>query len=101
MTHGFNLPSKGKGMNILALAAHPDDIEFMCAGTLILLKKYGHAITLATVNNGSCGSASLPPDEIARVRAGEARRAAPRSTVPVSPTWNPCLTIPRVARSRN
>lgn len=63
-------------MRIMALAAHPDDIEFMCAGTLILLKERGHAIALALVNNGSCGSATLPPDEIARVRAGEARRAA-------------------------
>ncbi len=63
-------------MKILALAAHPDDIEFMCAGTLILLKARGHEIAVAMVNNGSCGSATLPPDEIARVRAGEARRAA-------------------------
>ena len=63
-------------MKILALAAHPDDIEFMCAGTLILLKERGHEIALATVNNGSCGSATLPPDEIARIRALEARRAA-------------------------
>ena len=63
-------------MKILALAAHPDDIEFLCAGTLILLKERGHAIAMATVNNGSCGSAILPPAEIARIRALEARRAA-------------------------
>ncbi len=63
-------------MNILALAAHPDDIEFMCAGTLILLKQRGHKITLATVHNGSGGSATLAPEEIARVRIGEAQRAA-------------------------
>jgi len=63
-------------MKILALAAHPDDIEFMCAGTLIMLKERGHAIALATINSGSCGSATLPPDEIARIRALEARRAA-------------------------
>lgn len=63
-------------MKILALAAHPDDIEFMCAGTLILLKARGHQIALATVNNGSCGSATLLPDEIARIRALESRRAA-------------------------
>lgn len=73
MTAGL---SKGKGMKILALAAHPDDIEFMCAGTLILLKARGHEIALATVNNGSCGSATLSPDEIARVRALESRCAA-------------------------
>lgn len=63
-------------MKILALAAHPDDIEFMCAGTLVLLKERGHEVAMATVNNGSCGSATLPPDEIVRVRAIEARRAA-------------------------
>jgi LmbE family N-acetylglucosaminyl deacetylase len=63
-------------MKILALMAHPDDIEFVCSGTLILLKELGHEIVLATVNNGSCGSATLPPAEIARIRAGEARRAA-------------------------
>ena len=63
-------------MKILALAAHPDDIEFQCAGTLVLLKERGHEIALATINNGSCGSATLPPDEIARIRADEARRAA-------------------------
>ena len=63
-------------MKILALAAHPDDIEFQCAGTLILLEECGHEIALATINNGSCGSATLPPDEIARIRADEARRAA-------------------------
>ena len=63
-------------MKILALAAHPDDIEFMCAGTLVLLKERGHEIALATVNSGSCGSATLPPDKIVRVRALEARRAA-------------------------
>jgi len=63
-------------MKILALAAHPDDIEFMCAGTLILLKDRGHEIAMALVNNGSCGSATLGPQEIAGIRDGEARRSA-------------------------
>ncbi|MBI2437910.1 MAG: PIG-L family deacetylase [Lentisphaerae bacterium] len=76
-------------MKILALAAHPDDIEFLCAGTLILLKERGHAIALATINNGSCGSATLPPDEIVRIRAGEARAAAAL----IGATYE-CLGIP-------
>jgi len=63
-------------MNILALAAHPDDVEFQCAGTLILLGQHGHALTIADLHNGSCGSATRTPEEIARLRAGEARRAA-------------------------
>lgn len=63
-------------MNIIAITAHPDDVEFQCAGTLILLKKLGHKIAIATINNGSCGSAELGPEKIAAIRAGEARRAA-------------------------
>lgn len=63
-------------MRILAVTAHPDDVEFQCAGTLILLKNLGHQIAIATVNNGSCGSMDKGPEEIASIRAGEARRAA-------------------------
>jgi len=63
-------------MHILAITAHPDDAEFQCAGTLILLQKLGHKIAITTVNNGSCGSADTCPDKIAAIRADEARRAA-------------------------
>ncbi len=63
-------------MKILAIAAHPDDIEFLCAGTLALLRQRGHSIALATVANGGCGSATLTPAEIACVRAEEAGNAA-------------------------
>jgi LmbE family N-acetylglucosaminyl deacetylase len=63
-------------MKILAITAHPDDAEFQCAGTLILLRKLGHKIAIMTVNNGSCGSVDKKPGEIKAIRAGEARRAA-------------------------
>lgn len=63
-------------MHILAIAAHPDDVEFQCAGALILLKNLGHKIAIATVNNGSCGAADTGPEEITAIRADEARRAA-------------------------
>ena len=39
-----------------AIAAHPDDIEFYMAGTLLLLKKAGYAIHYMTLASGSCGS---------------------------------------------
>lgn len=61
---------------VLAIHAHPDDIEFQCAGTLALLKQKGCAITLATMTPGDCGSAELGPDEIAAVRRAEAKAAA-------------------------
>ncbi len=61
---------------ILAIHAHPDDIEFQCAGTLALLKDRGCHITIATMTAGDCGSAELGPLEIAAIRRGEARAAA-------------------------
>jgi LmbE family N-acetylglucosaminyl deacetylase len=63
-------------LHILALHAHPDDIELQCAGTLLRLKQLGCRITLATMTPGDLGSAELPPEEIAAVRRGEAQRAA-------------------------
>ena len=61
---------------VLAIHAHPDDIEIQCAGTLLRLKQLGCPISLATMTPGDCGSAELPPDEIAAVRRAEAQRSA-------------------------
>ena len=59
-----------------AIAAHPDDIEFQMAGTLILLKQAGYEIHYMNVANGSCGTAIHPKDEIIAIRREEARAAA-------------------------
>jgi len=61
---------------ILAIHAHPDDIELQCAGTLIRLKEKGCEISLATMTPGDCGSAELSSEEIASVRRVEAQRSA-------------------------
>ncbi len=61
---------------VLAIHAHPDDVELQCAGTLLRLKALGCPITIATMTPGDLGSAELPPDEIAAVRRAEARRSA-------------------------
>ena len=42
-------------MNILAIGAHPDDIEFGCGGTLIKYAKGGHNISLFVLTDGSFG----------------------------------------------
>ncbi|MGH9173480.1 MAG: PIG-L deacetylase family protein [Vicinamibacterales bacterium] len=65
-------------LRVLAIHAHPDDVEFQCAGTLALLAARGAEITIATMTPGDCGSAELGPDEIAAVRREEAQRAAKR-----------------------
>jgi len=63
-------------LRVLAIHAHPDDVEFQCAGTLAMLARQGHTIMIATMTPGDCGSRELGPEEIAEVRRGEARRAA-------------------------
>lgn len=60
----------------MAVAAHPDDIEFNMGGTMILLGKAGYELHYMTVGNGSCGSATMSADEIVAVRNLEARNAA-------------------------
>jgi LmbE family N-acetylglucosaminyl deacetylase len=60
----------------IAISAHPDDIEFLMAGTLILLKDAGYEIHCMTIANGSCGSAELDAETIAAIRREETKAAA-------------------------
>ncbi|MFM7925992.1 MAG: PIG-L deacetylase family protein [Planctomycetaceae bacterium] len=62
--------------HVLAIHAHPDDIEFQCAGTLLQLKQRGCRISVATMTPGDCGSAEHSAEEIARIRREEAAAAA-------------------------
>jgi LmbE family N-acetylglucosaminyl deacetylase len=61
---------------VLAFMAHPDDIEILCAGTLIRLRDKGYRIHMATMTAGDAGSMELSGEAIARVRLGEARSSA-------------------------
>ena len=60
----------------MAVAAHPDDIEFVMGGTMILLSKAGYELHYMNIGNGSCGSATMDAQQIVAVRAVEARSAA-------------------------
>lgn len=60
----------------IAIGAHPDDIEFMMAGTLLLLKKAGYEIHYMNVANGSCGSVQYSAAQLKKIRLGEAKNAA-------------------------
>jgi LmbE family N-acetylglucosaminyl deacetylase len=61
---------------ILAIHAHPDDIETLCAGALALLSSKGHRIVIVTVTAGDCGSAEFDSETIGRIRQSEAAQAA-------------------------
>lgn len=60
---------------ILAVGAHPDDVEFMCAGLLALLRKTGFEVHIATLTLGDCGSAEQDAEKIRAIRQGEAQAA--------------------------
>lgn len=63
-------------MNVLCVAAHPDDTELLCSGTLIRYIKEGHNVTIAVFTNGNMGDAVVQPPELAAMREQEARNAA-------------------------
>lgn len=60
----------------LAVAAHPDDIEFMMAGTLTLLGKAGYELHMINLASGCCGSMEEDRETVAARRLEEARDAA-------------------------
>ncbi|MFI4933622.1 MAG: PIG-L deacetylase family protein [Caulobacterales bacterium] len=62
--------------SILAIHAHPDDIETLGAGTLALLAAAGHRIAIVTATAGEGGATQTGPEETARIRLAEAAKAA-------------------------
>jgi LmbE family N-acetylglucosaminyl deacetylase len=63
-------------MNVLAVGAHPDDLEILCAGTLARFAQDGHDVTMAYSCRGDKGHFEIPPDELGEIREEEARKSA-------------------------
>lgn len=61
---------------VFAIAAHPDDIEFVMSGSMMLLKNAGYELHYMNIANGSCGSVQHDAEQTARIRRDEARQAA-------------------------
>ncbi len=60
----------------IAIAAHPDDIEFYMAGTLLRLRELGWEIHYFNLSSGNCGSTEMSPAQTRKVRKREAQKAA-------------------------
>lgn len=60
---------------VLAIAAHPDDIEFTMAGTLLRLREKGWQLHYMNIANGSCGTAVDDLPTIIAKRRAEAQDA--------------------------
>ncbi len=62
--------------SILAIHAHPDDVEFLIAGTLTLLAREGHAVAIVTATAGEGGAVRRSAEETAAIRRREAAASA-------------------------
>jgi len=60
----------------MAIGAHPDDLEILCAGTLARYVAEGHEVTMCHIGRGDRGSYEHTREEIAAIRDEEARAAA-------------------------
>lgn len=62
-------------MNILAIGAHPDDIDVCCGGTLIRYAQAGERVAIAVMTDGRA-SPRGDPQAVSALRRSEAQAAA-------------------------
>lgn len=60
---------------VLVISCHPDDMEIACAGTLLKCKERGDRVVVCHLCSGNLGHEIIPPDELTKMRAGEAKRS--------------------------
>ncbi len=66
----------GIAMRVLAVGAHPDDVEILCGGTLAKYAARGDKVTIMVATNGNVGSPTHTKEEIAAIRRTEAEKSA-------------------------
>lgn len=71
-------------LDLIAVGAHPDDVEISCGGTLARLARMGYKVGIVDLTDGEPTPLSPGPD----VRLEEARRAADVLGVAVRETLN-------------
>jgi LmbE family N-acetylglucosaminyl deacetylase len=59
-------------LDVMAVGAHPDDVEIACGGTLAMLARQGYRVGIVDLTDGEPTPGSPGPE----VRLAEARRAA-------------------------
>jgi N-acetylglucosamine malate deacetylase 1 len=70
------IESQGEPVKVLAVGAHPDDLEILCGGTLARYVAESHRVVMCHASRGDRGSFVHTSEEIAQIRDGEAKRAA-------------------------
>ena len=62
-------------MRVLAIGAHPDDVEIFCSGTLIKCVERGDTVIICYACSGDLGHMVIPPEELKVIRAKEAEKS--------------------------
>jgi len=70
-------------MRVLAIGCHPDDVEIACSGTLAKCVKRGDTVMVCHASSGNLGHVIIPPDELTKIRAAEAKKAGAMAGIEV------------------
>ena len=62
-------------MNILAVGAHPDDVEILCSGTLLKYAQRGDSVFVMYATDGAAGQVEMTTEEVTALRKEEAKEA--------------------------
>ncbi len=63
-------------MKIMAIGAHPDDVEICCFGTLAKCVQRGDTVVVCSLTNGNLGHTTIDPQQLRMVRMAEAASSA-------------------------
>src|SRR5439155_2730323 len=91
-------------LNILAIAAHRDDSEQTCGGTLLKMAQLGHRTGILDLTRGEMGTRGSEPDrareaqEAARILRVDWRQALDIPDARVENTWENRLKVARIIR---
>ena len=69
---GPDAEAEGADLDVIAVGAHPDDVEIACGGTLAMLARQGHRVGIVDLTDGEPTPLSPGPE----VRLAEAEAAA-------------------------
>ncbi len=70
------LRDKGVAMRVMAIGAHPDDVEILCGGTLFQFQQGRDQVSVCILTDGSAGHGKVQADKLVKIRKREAEAAA-------------------------
>lgn len=91
-------------LHLLAVAAHPDDVELTCAGTLIKMARKGYSAGVIDLTCGQMGTRGTPEerlkeaDKAAQIMGLTVRQNAGLADGQLAPDWETKLTLIKALR---